>query len=171
VARHRGAVLLDTNAIIEAWRVGGWRALSGGYRLETVEDCVIETQTGFQRRRREEQIDEAVLKQGFIAIHQPSTRELADLALGVPDIALDPGERALWAHAVTRADGWIFCGPDIASLRVGVRLSHRERLVALETLLDEVGLRPKPALRVNYTHKWLAQVLSEIVVIEGARRS
>ena len=56
------------------------------------------------------------------------------LAVQAPDIVLDPGERALWAHALTRNDDWILCGPDKASLRFGVRLGFRERLVALEAL-------------------------------------
>ena len=56
-ARWGGPVLVDTNAIIEAWRVNAWRALRGGYALETVDECVTETQTGFQRRRKEQQID------------------------------------------------------------------------------------------------------------------
>jgi hypothetical protein len=51
MARHRGTVLVDTNVILEAHRSGSWRALTGGYGVETVEDCVNETQTGFQRRR------------------------------------------------------------------------------------------------------------------------
>src|SRR5437868_969622 len=54
VARLRGPVLVDTNVIVEAWRVDAWRALRGGYGLETVEECVIETQTGFQNRRPEQ---------------------------------------------------------------------------------------------------------------------
>jgi hypothetical protein len=57
MARHRGPVLVDTNVILECWRINAWRALAGGYREETVEDCVIETQTGYQRRRPEQQID------------------------------------------------------------------------------------------------------------------
>lgn len=170
MARHRGPVLVDTNAILECWRVGGWRALSSGYRIETVEDCVIETQTGFQRRRREQQIDAAVLQQSLAAIHKPGPRQFAALAIQATDIALDPGERALWAHALTRNDNWILCGPDKASLRCGVRLGFRERLVALEGLLQAVGYRPKDALRANYTSAWLAQALNEIVISEGAKR-
>src|SRR3954454_22007312 len=53
MGRHRGPVLVDTNVILECWRVDAWRALAGGYAVETVEDCVTETQTGFQRRHRE----------------------------------------------------------------------------------------------------------------------
>ena len=56
------AVLVDTNTIIEAHRVSAWAALSGGYRIETVEECVAETQTGFQRRTREETIDARELR-------------------------------------------------------------------------------------------------------------
>jgi hypothetical protein len=51
MARHQGPVLVDTNVILESHRIGAWPALTGGYPVETVEDCVTETQTGFQRRR------------------------------------------------------------------------------------------------------------------------
>ena len=51
MVRHRGTVLVDTNVILEDHRTGSWRALTGGYDVETVEDCVTETQTGFQRRQ------------------------------------------------------------------------------------------------------------------------
>ena len=70
MARHSGPVLVDTNVILECWRVGAWRALTGGYRVETVEDCVIETQTGYQRRRPEQQIDVATLR-SFIGGSSP----------------------------------------------------------------------------------------------------
>ena len=85
MARHAGPVLVDTNIILESYRVGSWRALAGGYNVETVEECVDETQS-------------------------------------------------LWAHARKRDDAWILCGPDRASLRCGVRLGFRERLVSLERL-------------------------------------
>ena len=51
MVRHRGIVPVDTNVILEAHRTGSWRALTGGYAVETVEDCVTETQKGFQRRQ------------------------------------------------------------------------------------------------------------------------
>ena len=41
------SVLVDTNTIIEARRTLAWAALVGGWQVETVEDCVMETQTGF----------------------------------------------------------------------------------------------------------------------------
>lgn len=56
---------------------------------------------------------------------------------------LDSGERALWGHALGRSAGRILCGPNIASIRLGVGAGHGDRLVSLEELLEKAGLRPK----------------------------
>jgi len=167
MARHPGPVLVDTNAILESFRIGAWRALSGGYAVETVEDCVTETQTGFQRRRPEQQIEVKELRASLAAVHGVGDQELAAMAVLAPDIALDIGERSLWAHALTRKDGWVLCGPDKASLRFGVRLGYRDQLVALERLLDEAGYRPKESLKAAYTTKWLEKTLGELFLSEG----
>lgn len=172
MARHSGSVLVDTNVILECWRLAAWKALASGYGVETVEECVIETQTGFQRRRAEQQIDHEQLRASLAAIHKVGNKELASAAVRDSIFSsLDLGERTLWAHALTRSDAWVLCGPDKASLRLGVRLGLRDRLVALETLLSDVGFRPKAAFRGNYTAKWHAQAMSEMVVLEGPKRS
>lgn len=170
MARHRGPVLVDTNAILESFRVGSWRALCGGYAVETVEDCITETQTGFQRRRPEMQIDVAELQGTLTVIHPVVDAQRAVVALRAPDIALDVGERSLWAHALTRNDAWVLCGPDKASMRFGVRLGLRDRLVALETLLLDAGHRPKEALKPAYTAKWLDKLVGELFIAEGFAR-
>lgn len=168
MARWRGPVLVDTNVVIEAWRVNAWRALCGGYRLETVEDCVIETQTGYQNRRPEQQIDGAVLRAGLKGVHVVSDAEQAAAFVRDSDIALlDTGEKALWAHALARGDAWVLCGPDKASLRIGVRLGLRDRLVSLERLLDDAGYRPKTPLKLPYRQDWLSRTLVELAQREG----
>jgi hypothetical protein len=171
MARHRGPVLVDTNAILESFRVGSWRALSGGYAVETVEDCMTETQTGFQRRSPELQIDATELRATLQAIHPVIDAQRAVVAVRAPDIALDVGERSLWAHALTRSDAWVLCGPDKASMRFGVRLGLKDRLIALETLLSDAGHRPKEALKPAYTAKWLDKLLGELFMSEGFERS
>jgi hypothetical protein len=169
--RHNGPVLVDTNVILECWRIGAWRALTGAYVVETVEDCVIETQTGFQRRRAEQQVDAATLRPSLAApAHAVSDNDLAVVAVQLSDITLDVGERSLWAHALTRDDAWMLCGPDKASMRFGVRLGFRERLAALESLLDDAGYRAKSPLKTAYTRKWLDGTLGEMVVIERRER-
>ena len=164
-------VLMDTNAIIEAHRTHSWRALSRGWRVETVEACVTETQTGFQFRRKEEAIEIAQLRASLAAIHSVSLREQAELALHKGGIALDEGEDALWAHALGRNDAWLLCGPDRASLRCGVRLGQRERLVSLEELLTRVGHRPSTRLRQAYTKRWHDRVVGQIHLEELSRGS
>jgi hypothetical protein len=172
MARHRGAVLIDTNVILECWRIGAWRALSSGYRLETVEDCVIETQTGYQRRRAEQRIDQAALVASLAAVHKVSDKERAPATLRDQLFSqLDVGEQSLWAHALTRSDAWVLCGPDKASLRFGVRVGLPDRLAALETLLHNVGHRPSSILRTNYTSNWFKKTLVELVIMEGPKRS
>ncbi|TBH59770.1 hypothetical protein ELG65_15835 [Rhizobium leguminosarum] len=170
--RHQGVVLVDTNVIIESWRVSCWRALTSGYAVESVEMCaIIETQTGLQRRRPEERIDLAEIQATLRNIHGVGTVERAEALLRDDQIRfLDAGEQMLWAHALTRSDAWLLCGPDKASLRVGIRLGLRDRLVSLERLLLDVGHRPKQPLKRQYTEQWLRDALSQIASLEEPRR-
>ncbi|MYA87442.1 MAG: hypothetical protein F4X97_03125 [Boseongicola sp. SB0662_bin_57] len=163
-------VLVDTNVIIASHRIGAWRALVGAYLVETVEDCATETQTGFQMRRSEQMIDASDLQASLAGVHVVGNRERAELAVRIEGIALDKGEEALWAHALGREGAWLLCGPDKASLRCGVRLGFRERIVSLETLLENAGYRPKIVLREPYTKKWLERTLIELVFDERSRR-
>lgn len=168
MARHFGPVLVDTNAIIECWRVGAWKALAGGYAVETVATCFIETQTGFQWRRPERNIDREVLSATIKMVHPVSDLEMAAALTREPEIGfLDDGERALWAHALGRQDGWVLCGPDKASLRIGIRLGLKSRLISLERLLSDAGFRPKIALERQNTQKWLEQALAQLAQLEG----
>ncbi len=154
-------VLVDTNVIIECHAKGCWKALAGQYQLETVEPCVIETQTGRQHRRPEHQIDEAELRGQLRAIHSVTERELAKvIALG--GSGLDEGERALWAHALQRDDVWILCGPDRASMKFGYDNKLRERLVSLGELLTDINLRP--ALSQAYSKAWLDAAIGKFAL-------
>lgn len=164
--RHTGTVLVDTNAILECHRVGSWKALTGGYCVETVDQCVDETQAGAQRRRKEQPISQDRLLDELATVHYVEDRALAELAVRNVRLHLDEGEEALWAHAIGRDDDWVFCGPDAASLRCGVRLGFRERLRSLEGLLKDLGHHPSIPVRAHYTESWQCQRLNEIVFDE-----
>ena len=157
-------VFVDTNVIIEAYRTKSWAALAGAYRIETVEDCITETQTGYSQRNLKRQIATSDLTTSLAAVHQVTSLKRAELALRIGDIALDRGEESLWAHAVRQSGSWFVCGPDRASLLVALELGLRERLVSLEELLQNAGHRTRTALKPAYTKKWLDRVLSEMVV-------
>ena len=102
--RHSGTVLVDTNVILECHRIGSWKTLTGGYRVETVEECVRETQVGAQLRRQEQRICKDRLVERLATVHSVVDRELAELAVRTLGIHLDEGERNLWAHAISRDD-------------------------------------------------------------------
>ena len=161
---------MDANVIIESHRVGAWRALSSGYRVETVEDCVAETQSGFQLRRSEQSIAIGDLRASLSGEHSVVVQERAELAIRIEGIALDRGEESLWAHALGRNDEWVLCGPDRASLRCGVRLGFRDRIVSLQQLLDGVGHRAGTTLRGHYTTRWQEGALADLVLAELDRR-
>lgn len=170
MARFTGAVAVDTNTIIEAHRVGAWKALAGGYRLETVEDVVAETASGFQKRNPALLIDQPALVRSLTAIHAVTPVELATVVLKAEEIQLDAGEKSLWAHLLTRDDVWMLCGPDKASLRFGVRMGFRERMISLESLLQGIGMKPKSDLKSAYSRQWLDATLSEYVVMKQGQK-
>ena len=162
--RHHGVVLVDANVIIEAYRNEVWAALAGGYQIETVEACVSETQTGFQRRRPEQQIDLSDLRDSLNAIHEPSSQDRLLLTTKHSHIWLDEGEASLWTHALDRTDDWVLCGPDKASLKLGCELGFRHRLVSMERLLKGIGVKPPLTLRGAYTQSWHERFLTTVVL-------
>jgi len=76
--RRGDIVLVDTNVIIEAVRVGSWRALRSTFRVETVEKCREEARSGNQRRAGYVTVDDAALRED-LAVHAVTGMELAKL--------------------------------------------------------------------------------------------
>lgn len=164
---HPGPVLVDTNVIFECHRTGSWRALASAYPLETTEDCVAETQAGRQNRERRREVNEGRLRSSLKIVHAVSDRQFAQLLLRQGP-ALDRGEESLWAHAMDREDDtWLLAGPDKASLRCGVLLGYRDRLVSLERLLGDIGHRLRNRLREAYTEAWHRRAMNELVIELG----
>ena len=121
MARRGRPVLLDTSAIVEAWRIGSWKALAGGHRLETGETVTMETHTGFQRRRPEQQIDPAVASRP--ARKKRRTRFWHSRPV-VPRRATMPSSCGLarrYRHWELRAERVAAIGPWGRSTRIAVR--------------------------------------------------
>lgn len=159
--RTNDIVLVDTNVMIHAHSRGCWSAIAGGFRLQTVEKCIEETQTGNQDRPPERQINEQALRNSLDAVHSVSQQELAAVML-LGGAAIDKGERELWAHALTRTDVWFLCGPDRGSMRFGYDQKLRERLVSLEKMLQLVGSRA--SIHSGYGQAWLDSVMNKLVL-------
>lgn len=160
--RAGDTVLVDTNVIIEGHIQSCWTALTGAYRIETVETCVVEAMTG-RHDWCQTKPAEANLRASLAAIHEPTMTEIARVVLAGGAL-LDPGERDLWAHAVGRNDIWILCGPDRASMRFGYEQKQRERLVSLGGLLKTIDFRPRRALRNHFEEAWLEELMRKLVL-------
>lgn len=155
-------VLVDTNVIIEGHLRSCWAALTGGFRIQTVETCVIEAMTG-RHDWQQTKPTEAALRGSLDEIHTPSRTDIARVLIEGGAL-LDPGERDLWAHALTRSDSWILCGPDRTSMRFGVELKQRERLVSLGRLLKTIDHKPKVPLREHFEDAWLDEVVRKLIL-------
>ena len=155
-------VLVDTNVIIEGHLASCWAALTGAYRVETVEECIVEAMTG-DYDWNGTRPPESKLRVSFNAIHGVSNLELAEVKLA-GGASLHPGEQALWAHALARNDAWILCGPDRASMRFGYEQNQRDRLVSLGALLQQVDFKPPKPLRSQFEQRWLQDVVTKLIL-------
>lgn len=138
-------VFLDTNVIIECFRIGVWAQLSHGVHLETVEECYREALTGETSRPTRVHVDADALRAGLKAVHLVGRRERnALLAKHAQMDTLDAGERDLFAHlaahATTSMPQVLLSTADKAALVRAQDLHLLDRLVSLETLLNEVGV-------------------------------
>ena len=127
-------VLVDTNAIIEAVRTRTWNALTGGMRIQTVNECVEEAGRGNSNKPAYVAVSKTDLNR-LDKVHSVSETDRAHHLLTDPDaIGMDPGERDLFAHACVREEAgdsaWVVCSPDKASIRAAVRLGWEDRLVS-----------------------------------------
>lgn len=158
MALQRGdRVLLDTNVILEAHRVGCWRAIASEFQLITVEKVVEETQTGHQNRSPEQNVDEHALRGSLHLVATVSREQTAAIDIEYPDHGLDEGEHHLVAYAATLRDqpAWLLNSPDKGTIRFCSRADWLDRLVSLQAMSDTLGLPHGKQLRGNYTQSWL----------------
>lgn len=162
-------VFLDTNVIIECFRIGAWGQLSNSMRLETVEECCSEALTGETSRAERVDVDAGMLRIGLASIHRVTRRELNELlAKHVQMGALDEGEKQLFAHLfaheMASTHRVALSTADKGALVRAQDLGWLDSLVSLETLLSEVGApRPKMALLAHaYSTKFLDDVRIKI---------
>jgi|LGOV01.1.fsa_nt_gb hypothetical protein len=162
--KHGDLILVDTCVIIEAVRTRTWAALHNSFQLETVEECIIEAQTG-KANRLDPTVTDTELRKCFHNIHNVTLLERAEHAASfdgdLPD--LDPGELDLWIHALQREDVWFLCGPDRASMNFGCELGHQDKLVSMEQALSLLKANTKD-LKLHYQTRWLVDVKTEFAL-------
>jgi hypothetical protein len=164
-ANARKVVLVDTNILIEAHRTGCLNALCTRHHVVSVCKCIEETQTGHGNRTPDETIPLDLLKSSLAEINPVSVTELAALELQLlTGPYLDPGEKHLLAHAITRTDFYLLCGPDKAMVRAAHKLALIDRLISLDQLATEahVAGRQRKRLRPNFKTQWLEEERTKV---------
>lgn len=150
-------VLIDTNVILEAHRVGCWNTLAGRFKLVTVEKVIEETQTGYQNRSPERTIDLSKLRASFHHIEPITELERAGFILSYRGVHLDDGERDLVIYALRLpvVPVWYLNSPDRASINFASSQNWLDRVVSLQEMADFVGYRANCGYGKNYTKSWL----------------
>lgn len=156
------AVLVDTNAIIETFRVKGWKTLAKGFDIHTVETCCGEAGWGDPHRAGYVPVDTGLLRaSATINAVTAMQRATLDTRLNEP-AALDPGERDLLAHLIAHPNTYAICSPDKACMRAGNELGLLDQFVSLEDLFSVIGQHP--TLRQSYTSQWLSQFRTRLAL-------
>ena len=152
----RVVILVDSMIVIEAVRTSCWNAITGQLQVATVEECAGELRRGDPGTRGYVRVTDQDIAR--ITVAPLSDEERAALWLMYPAAdGLDPGERDLLAHAMTRTDEFQVCSCDKAAVVAAHAFGWLYRVVSLEALAASVGSRPNPRLKVQFTETRMSQ--------------
>ena len=157
-------LLFDTNAIIEAVRVGCWNAITGGAAVFTVSACCAEALAG------DSTAGYVPVTKGDLgrlsAEYTVSDEERATFYLRYEDgDGMDEGERDLFAHALGRDTMDLrICSPDRASVRAALELGWGDKLISLDEAIGLVGCKPRIRLESHFKTHWLAACRTQILL-------
>lgn len=121
----------------------------------TVEEVIVETQRGRQRRRPERNIDEARLRRRLERIGAVTDEQRIAFTLTHQSVGLDEGERDLLIWAATIEDAWLLNSPDMAVLRFAHQVNWLDRLVSLDAMCRVLNVRLTQNLPENFRDDWL----------------
>jgi hypothetical protein len=142
--------------VIEAVRTGCWNAITGQRQLVTIQECADELQRGNPGVRGYVTVTDEDIARLTVAPLSDEERATFRLAYPAAD-GLDPGERDLLAHAMTRADDFQVCSCDKAAVVAAHAMGWLDRVIPLEAVADSVGARPNPRLKIQFTEARMGQ--------------
>lgn len=154
-------VKIDACAIIASHETNVLGRLLEGYTLATVPRVIEEARS----------VPAQLIAK--LTTHQVSAQQLFKLDQRLANSQLkfmqEKGETHLWAHADSLPDDdWLMCGPDSDIVKIGCALGKEHKIVAIETLLRDIGLDNEVTTIINtprYKHLakiWLDTKISNI---------
>lgn len=158
-------VFVDTNVILEAFRIGCWSVLTSAFSIETVEKCVEEALTGDPTDPRRVAVDRETLVGGLAARHPVDKRTVARFALAHPASAgLDDGELHLlaWLHGQgpIAPVKLLLSTADKAAIVAAGRLDWLDIVTSLEHLAQQAGVSRSQLDQTarHYRQQWLDEI-------------
>ena len=158
----RPAILVDTNIVIEAVRVGAWERLRAHESVVTVGRCCEEALSGKPGTPGRGPVTESHLAPP-LTVYEVSPVERALLLVTCEAAGtLDDGERDLLAHALTRrekggnpTDEFVIVCADQAAVRAAIAMGLGDHIVSLEEVLRDAGVKFDGELKRHYTRRCL----------------
>ncbi len=162
-------VFVDTNVLLEAFRVGAWSRFGRSYSVETVEKCVEETQTGDPLARGRIDVSSQQLREGLGRIHAPSKKDRASCLLKYPRLqTLDSGEQHLRVWLLLHeklSDGTLsIATADKAAIVACGDLKCLDCVLSFEKMLRGCGTPHEIVDRLGKQHQesWLSGVKTKV---------
>lgn len=163
-------VFVDTNVILECFRINVWTDLTQRCQVETVDMCVTETLTGRRDRSDFVEVDSQALTAGLHKLHPVSKRDLDVFYLAYEEMErLDPGEQHLFAYLyvnkVRLSEVTVLSTADKgAILRANDVPGWLDWIQSLQEVLKEAKVpRAKvDALRHQHTSGFLSKVRTDV---------
>ena len=163
-------IFVDTNVIIECFRLGVWPELTTHYQVETVEECESETQRGNANDAGYVPVPLAEFKAGCHKIHKVTAAEVLELEFELPGMqGLDLGELHLFAYLfnnkVKLSDANVLCTADIgAVLQANSYSDWLDWIQSLEEVLraKNLGGRKIDGIRGHHKADFLMHLRTDI---------
>lgn len=162
-------VFIDTNIIIEAFRINCWPALAAHHKLETVQKCVEEALTGDANRDSHVSIKPQKMVSGLVSRHTVDKLTLATFALEHPECAgLDDGELHLLAWLKQNNPSGLtkilISTADKAAIVATHRLQWLDSVISLEELARQAGVARDRITSLAKHHKkaWLDKLKTSL---------
>lgn len=170
-------VFLDTNIIIEAFRIGCWNEICEHCSIETVEKCIEEAMTGDQCDPQRVNIDGNQLNSRISAVYPVSISMRMQFLEKYPNgEGLDDGELYLLAYLSANnlfedADAMVLLSTaDRAAIVVAADLvgdpNGLDLLVSLECIAGRSGVSQRKCrmMKKHYLKEWLNTVKTELLM-------
>ena len=149
-------LLVDSMIVIEAVRTGCWNPITGQRKVVTVQECADELRRGNPNSRGYVSVGVAELDRATVEPLTPLAA--ATLRLTYPGAdGLDAGERDLLALGLSRTDQFQLCSCDKAAVVAAHALGWLDRVLSLDSIANDVGARPNPPLKAQFTEARMSQ--------------